>query len=115
MTCAQAESMVMPYIQKKLPVEELEGFLEHMEICPKCREELEIYYIVAFGIQQLDKDTGIYNIKGAMERSLELSRMKVKRWKFVSVVKYAVNTLSILAFCITLILQCRIWWQTGIF
>ncbi|MFR5602392.1 MAG: anti-sigma factor family protein [Lachnospiraceae bacterium] len=115
MTCAEAESMVMPYIRHELQTEELEGFLEHIEHCASCREELEIYYIVDLGIKQLDGDTGTYNIKGAMERSLELCRVKIQRRRFVSIVKYAVNTLCVLALFVTLVLQCRIWWQAGIF
>lgn len=113
MTCTEAERMVMPYIRKELSVEELEVFLEHIQNCESCREELEIYYIVHLGIQQLDNDTGTYNIKGAMERSLDLCRQKIRRWKRLCAAKYAVSTLYVLALCVTLILQCRIWWQNG--
>ena len=78
MTCKEAESLVMPYIKNELTDEELFEFLEHIEHCPECREELEIYFTVDVGIRQLDSETGNYNIKGALETAIEQSR---EDWK----------------------------------
>ena len=69
MNCQETQRLVMPYIQDELTPEELEGFLEHVEACPDCREELEIYFTVALGLRQLDEGSGSYNIKGEMEAS----------------------------------------------
>ncbi len=63
MTCKEAERLVMPYIRDELTDEELREFLEHLETCPDCREELEIYFTVEAGIRQLESETGNYNIK----------------------------------------------------
>ena len=52
MTCKEAESLVMPYIKNELTDEELFEFLEHIEHCPECREQLEIYFTVDVGIRQ---------------------------------------------------------------
>ena len=76
MDCKKTESLVMPYIRNELTDEDLEGFLEHIETCENCREELEIYYTVDVGIRQLDTDTGSYNIKGALEAALVASRQR---------------------------------------
>ena len=67
MTCKEAERLVIPYIHHQLDDDTMSEFLEHIEVCPNCKEELEIYYTVEAGIRQLDKDTGHYNIKGDME------------------------------------------------
>ena len=58
MICREAETLVIPYINHELTDEKMAEFLEHIENCENCREELEIYYTVAVGIQQLDTDTG---------------------------------------------------------
>ena len=58
MTCREAERLVTPYIQDKLSGDELEAFLEHLEHCRNCQEELEIYFMVDVGLKQLD--TGKY-------------------------------------------------------
>ena len=41
MNCQTAESMVNRYIEHDLSVDELEDFLEHVENCPSCYDELE--------------------------------------------------------------------------
>ena len=76
-TCREAERLVMPYINGSITDEELKEFLKHIETCEECREELEIYFTVDVGIRQLDQETGTYNIKGALETALELSRQRV--------------------------------------
>ena len=114
MTCKEAESLVMPYIKNELTDEELFEFLEHIEHCPECREELEIYFTVDVGIRQLDSETGNYNIKGALETAIEQSRERLGAVRLVKIVRYAVSTLSVMALIITVLLQCRIWLQSGL-
>ena len=114
MTCKEAESLVMPYIKNELTDEELFEFLEHIEHCPECREELEIYFTVDVGIRQLDSETGNYNIKGALETAIEQSREILEAVRLVKIVRYAVSTLSVMALIITVLLQCRIWLQSGL-
>ena len=85
MTCREAQQMVMPYINHQLSDEELEAFLLHIEECPDCREELEIYFTVDYGIRQLDDDTGAYDIPGALKKSLEQAREHVhcmRVWRY---------------------------------
>ena len=114
MTCKEAESLVMPYIKNELTDEELFEFLEHIEHCPECREELEIYFTVDVGIRQLDSETGNYNIKGVLETAIEQSRERLEAVRLVKIVRYAVSTLSVMALIITVLLQCRIWLQSGL-
>ena len=114
MTCKEAESLVMPYIKNELTDEELFEFLEHIEHCPECREELEIYFTVDVGIRQLDSETGNYNIKGALETAIEQSWERLEAVRLVKIVRYAVSTLSVMALIITVLLQCRIWLQSGL-
>lgn len=109
MECQEAERLVMPYIQDELPEPVLEEFLEHVENCPNCQEELEIYFTVALGLKHLEEETGNYNIKGEMERSLEASRQRVQFHRTVKIVYYAVNTLACLGLLSTFLLQLRIW------
>ena len=79
MTCEEAERLVMPYINGSITDEELEGFIKHIEHCPECREELEIYFTVDVGIRQLDEGTGTYNIMSA-RRLLSCPDRGFTRW-----------------------------------
>ena len=109
LTCKEAEKMVMPYIDEELGEKELDAFLEHIKDCSLCREELEIYFTVDVGIRQLDQETGTYNIKGALETALELSRQRVHTLGILETARYAVNTLCFWAVLVVLVLQFGMW------
>ena len=56
MDCKKAQSLVTAYIMRKLNDKDLEDFLEHVDSCEECYEELEIYYTVHYTIARLDED-----------------------------------------------------------
>ena len=108
MTCQEAERLVTPYIRDELSGDELEAFLNHIDECPNCREELEIYFMVDVGLKQLDNGSGTYDIAGDLERKIEDSYMKVSHMWMFRVFRYAVNTLSVMAMAVMVLLQFRI-------
>ena len=114
LTCKAAEKMVMPYINKQLNDKDLEAFLGHVRHCDSCKEELEIYYTVAFGLRQLDSDNGNYNIAESMEDSLESAWLKVKTVRLRKIICYSVNTLCVTGVLTVVLLQLRIWLQNGL-
>ena len=116
MTCKEAESLVMPYIRHEIDIQEMEDFLEHIDGCENCREELEIYYMVEEGIRQLDSDTDTDrdNIKGDMEADIITSRQQIYRVHLLSALRYAADTLIAMSLVVMFLLQMRIWWQQGI-
>lgn len=109
MTCQEAERLVTPYIRDELSGDELEAFLNHIDECSNCREELEIYFMVDVGLKQLDNGSGTYDIAGDLERKIEDSYMKVSHMWMFRVFRYAVNTLSVMAMAVMVLLQFRIW------
>lgn len=115
MTCREAESLVIPFIHYELDDETAEEFLEHIDGCADCREELEIYYTVEEGIRQLDDEIGTSNIKGEMEADLRESRQWLYSIRIFNGIRYAADTLAVLGVAVMLILQLRLWWQGGIF
>ena len=115
MTCREAQQMVMPYINHQLSDEDLEAFLLHVKGCLDCREELEIYFTVDYGLRQLDDDNGTYDIPGALKRTLEQSWDHVRHVHVLTVLRYVFGTLSALSLTVMFLLQMRIWWQAGMF
>lgn len=113
MTCMEAEKMVIPYIKDELSPMEVEDFLEHMETCETCWEELEINYMVDVGLKKLDEADGTYDIIGDLRRKIESSGKLLQKFLFVQVARYAVNTLMALALIVMFLMQIRIWHQTG--
>lgn len=113
MTCTEAEKMVIPYINDQLSSQELEDFIEHIETCENCHEELEIHYMVDVGLKKLDEVDGTYDIVGDLKRKLEESANTIRRFFLFQVTRYSVSTLMTMALLLSVLLQLRIWKQTG--
>ena len=56
MDCREAQALIVPFIEVKLHDEQNEKFIEHIENCTDCYDELEVYYIVMVGVKQLDEE-----------------------------------------------------------
>ncbi|MGN0435611.1 MAG: anti-sigma factor family protein [Wujia sp.] len=88
MTCLEAQSNIMAFIDKKLPDDKITDFVRHIRHCPNCAEELEIYYTLIVGIRQVDNNEELsQNFKE--ELNAELGRLdnkvkKAKRFKLSS-------------------------------
>ena len=108
-SCREIEKMVMPYINHQLDEVQLEQFLKHIKSCASCREELEIYYTVSLGLRQLDSGSGVYDIAGSLEESMENAWLTVRTARLRRVICYAADTLDIASVLVMLLMQIRIW------
>ena len=72
MDCRTAEGMVSSYIKHDLPLNELEEFLDHVQNCSSCYDELETYFIVHEVTQQLEK---------LLEQDIRKSRRYIRKKK----------------------------------
>lgn len=78
MTCLEAQSKIMAYIDGKLPDDELMEFIKHVKSCENCSEELEIYYTLIVGMKKLDNEENLsINFKEELKAKMddELTRM----------------------------------------
>ena len=80
MNCRIAEGMVNKYIDHTLPLNDLEDFLEHIEKCSSCYDELATYFIVhkilfwilrSFWKRISENPEGISEKRNFTERSLQ--------------------------------------------
>ena len=112
-SCTEAEKMIVPYINNELSPMELEDFMAHLETCESCREELEIHYMIDVGLKRLDDDDAVYDIVGDLRRKIEDSMRTLRRYFLLQVTRYAVGTLTAMALIVTVLLQLRLWVQSG--
>ena len=115
MTCVEAEKMVVPYIEDKLTPTELEDFLDHIDHCANCREELEIHYMVDVGLKKLDEADGTYDIVGDLKRKVAESWRVLRHISAFQITTYAISTLMGMALIVMILLQLRIWRDAGYF
>ncbi len=91
MTCIKTQSMITPFINNKLSIKEMEAFLDHISSCPKCREELEFYYVLLTAMKQLDEDRNLsddYELE--LSQKLESAQEKVIHAKYTYYRKKAI-------------------------
>ncbi len=73
MDCVNAQQMIRPYLEGVLSDRELEEFLDHVQGCPDCFGELEIYFSVYRTLNNVD-ERGDYNYARKLRQKLEDSR-----------------------------------------
>ena len=51
--CKKVQKMIGKFDHGQLDIKQEEFFIQHVESCKDCREEFEIYYIVAYGLSEI--------------------------------------------------------------
>ena len=99
MNCRIAEGMVNKYIDHTLPLNDLEDFLEHIEKCSSCYDELATYFIVHKAMQQLDE-----------KQDIRKSRRYIRKKKFhraIAAVAVCVLIAALVVFLVFVILELK--------
>lgn len=83
MNCREAQSLIVPFIENRLTDEKKEAFIQHVENCSECYDELEVYFIVFSGIRQLDGNhqDDISDFKGELKRYIQQQKETFNRRK----------------------------------
>ena len=77
MDCKEEEKLIPPFLQDDLYGKDLEDFIEHIETCPDCKEELSIQFLVAEGLERLEAGNN-FNLQKALEIKLDNAWHQVK-------------------------------------
>ena len=81
MTCKEATQYIMPYINDEMTDKEVQRFLDHVEHCDDCYEELEVYYTLYAGLAQLDSDGNDFDMRNLLEKAIDVSKGRVRAHK----------------------------------
>lgn len=107
MNCLEAQSYIMPFIDGKIPEHKQEEFVLHMKSCPKCHEELEIYYTLIVGMKQLDnKEELSSDFSRDLEIGLNHMRQRVKGRRRIRFSTFSFVCLALIAVMIVFYGQC---------
>ncbi|MCC6094349.1 MAG: zf-HC2 domain-containing protein [Eubacterium sp.] len=71
-TCREAESMIPRYLAGSLSDKDLAAFLNHVNNCNKCHDELETNFMVDLTVQYLNEEDphGSFNLKPMLQKDL---------------------------------------------
>ena len=88
MDCRTVQQKIMPYIERRLSDAELEEFLDHVQHCASCREELEVYFTIYYALQKLDSDdTDSFDMKEILRNDMEKMQMQLQKNESVRFMK----------------------------
>lgn len=101
--CKQMEKLIPQFLDDDLDNQDLADFLDHIDNCPECKEELTIQFLVRVGMQRLE-DGNTFNLVRELERELADARKKMHRRKTLVLISYVleISVAALFALCILL-------------
>ncbi len=96
MDCQETQKAIPRFIKDELEGRELQAFLNHVESCEECKEELSIQYLVTEGMNHLEKDS-TFDLQGSLEAKLSGLGKKSRVRERAITVMYVLETIAILA------------------
>ena len=104
MKCTKAQSLMHDFLDHHLADEELGPFLDHIENCPDCREELELYSTVfeLLGEENVRPAKERADSKAMLQEKLNAGHAHLRRVRTVKVLQYLSVALLLTAFVVLL-------------
>ena len=103
MKCNEFEKNIPIFINSEMEYETLKSFVEHVNSCEECREELDIQLLVSEGIARLN-DGGTLDLRHEMDKRMEHALHDIKRHRTLRVLVGTLQTMAALAFLLIIIL-----------
>ena len=77
MDCKTAEKLIPDFIRGRMETRTAKHFVEHVEKCASCREELSIQFLVTVGEERLE-DGEAFNLNRELSSRLAVAKKHVK-------------------------------------
>lgn len=97
------EKLIPQFLDDDLDNQDLSDFLDHIDSCPECKEELTIQFLVRVGMQRLE-DGNTFNLVKELERELADAKRKMHRRKTLVLVSYVLEISVAALFAIVILL-----------
>ncbi|WP_051525756.1 anti-sigma factor family protein [Butyrivibrio proteoclasticus] len=107
MTCKDADKAIARFLDDDLDNRELADFLNHIETCPECKEELTIQFLVKVGMQRLE-DGNTFNLKAELDMLLRDARKKLLGRRYLVLTSYILELLVLALAAATVVLALTI-------
>lgn len=99
--CKETEMKITDFINRKLEYRELSQFVEHIEGCESCREELTIQFLITEGMARLE-DGRAFDLKKELDSRMEESRRNIRRHRFMQCISITMEIVAVLAIALVL-------------
>lgn len=96
LSCKQTEKLILQFIKDEMDERTKKQFLEHVESCPSCLEELSIQFLVMTGMQRLENgDT--FDLNRELRMKIDTEKRHLHVLDSMQHGLYATEALAILA------------------
>lgn len=95
--------MIPEFINKRMPYKDLGPFMEHIQHCDSCREELSIQFLVSVGLLSLE-DGDTFDLQTELDKTLEEAYRRVRVCHFMRQSVVVLGVIGISAILITAVL-----------
>lgn len=102
MNCAQCKKCIKDFLNDSLNSKQTIEFLDHVNSCDDCMEELSVEFLVTEGLKRLDSATS-FNLENELDEKIKNAYKKAKFYKQFSIVSVIVTV--IIAFLLGLFLS----------
>lgn len=103
MDCKETEKKIPSFLQEELGGACLEEFLEHVENCPECEEELTIQLLVTEGLERLEQG-GNFNLQEEFTVKMEGAEHRIRVHRMLLYILFcleaAVAAAIVIALCV---------------
>lgn len=76
MNCKDTEKMIPAFLHDDLTSKELKEFIDHIDSCQECTEELSIQFLVVEGLERLESGSN-FNLQNALAGKMTGARQDV--------------------------------------
>ncbi len=94
MDCITFIKDIDDYLDGRMEDEELNDFLNHLETCKSCAEELEINFIVREGVRILDRKNVSYDLSSAFGKNLRENSDHIRFRKIYMRLAYCMTSIA---------------------
>lgn len=108
MTHKEAERSIPSFFDESMENLELAEFLDHIDKCPACREELTIQYLVGRGLQSLSNGNE-FNLAGELDKKLSKAHARLYRLYRLEKFSWVLRTIVLIEAVVLFVLTLHIW------
>ncbi len=77
MNCKEIEKLIPAFLEDELDTEDLHEFMEHIEKCEDCKEELSIQFLVSEGMARLETGN-VFDLQNELEAQIDNAEHNLK-------------------------------------
>lgn len=96
MTCKEAEKLIPVFLEDDLDTDDLREFMEHIDECGECKEELSIQFLVKEGLSRLEAGS-VFDLKNELEYRIGQEEHALKMRESLTWLSYLLDGLVVIA------------------